>query len=370
MNNKVAVRKCREYDLQEVYRLISDIYESCEGPDVSGKKVLIKPNILTDSDPSRCVSTHPVVVEAMIRFLQDGGATVFAGDSPSIHLRGMKPVKSGIYEVCEKTGVPWIDFMKNPSERTLSKGKIRIASIVDEVDLIISLPKLKNHELVYFTGAIKNTLGLVPGFTKAKQHALHQNRKSFAHFLIDLSEAVMPHFFLMDGIMGMEGQGPGQGTPVNTEVLIGSTNPVALDIIATTIAGYDPMDIPTTSTAILRGIWLKDKGDIIYDGPDLKSVIKEDFKRIPLTKDRNVSFKFISNRLKFLRKIERRPVFIHSDCTGCRECIKICPVNAISMHPEKENHVVLTDSKCIRCFCCSEVCQYKAVTIRRKFFGP
>src|SRR4030042_4091357 len=86
MNNKVAVRKCREYDLQEVYRLISDIYESCEGPDVSGKKVLIKPNILTDSDPSRCVSTHPVVVEAMIRFLQDGGATVFAGDSPSIHL--------------------------------------------------------------------------------------------------------------------------------------------------------------------------------------------------------------------------------------------------------------------------------------------
>jgi uncharacterized protein (DUF362 family) len=369
MNNKAALRKCSEYDLHEVYRHISAIYKSCEGPDVSGKKVLIKPNILTDSDPSRCVCTHPVVMEAMIRFLQAGGAMVFAGDSPSIHLRGMKPMKSGIYQVCEKTEVPWIDFLRHPSERTLAKGKIRIASVIDEVDLIISIPKLKNHELVYFTGAIKNTLGLVPGFTKAKQHALHQNRKSFAHFLVDLNEAVMPDFFLMDGIMGMEGQGPGQGTPVNTEVLIGSTNPVALDIIAATIAGYDPMDIPTTSDAILRKKWLKDKSEITYDGPDLKSVTKEDFKKIQVTREKNISFKFVSNRLKFLRKLERRPVFIRSSCTGCDECIKICQVNAINMHPEKKNYVVLTDSKCIRCFCCAEVCQYKAVTIRRKVFG-
>jgi uncharacterized protein (DUF362 family)/NAD-dependent dihydropyrimidine dehydrogenase PreA subunit len=370
MNNKVAVRKCREYDLQAVYNLISDIYKTCEGPEVSGKKVLVKPNILTDSDPSRSVCTHPVVIEAMIRFLQVSGAVVFVGDSPSIHFRGMKPVKSGIYQVCEKTGVQWIDFIKSPSERELRKGKIKVAGIVNEVDLIISLPKFKNHELVYFTGAIKNTLGLVPGFIKAKQHALHQNRKSFAKFLVDLNEAVLPHFFLMDGITGMEGQGPGQGTPINTEVIIGSANPVALDIVATSIAGYDPLDIPTTSEAIYRGLWLRDKSDIIYDGPDLKSIIREDFKRIPLTHDRNISFKFISNRLKFLRKIERRPVFIHNNCTGCMECIQICPVDAISMHEDKENWVVLTDSKCIRCFCCSEVCQYNAVEIKRKFFGP
>ena len=129
--------------------------------------------------------------------------------------------------------------------RNLRKGRIRIASIAKEADLIISLPKFKNHELVYFTGAIKNTLGLVPGFSKAKQHALHHDRESFCRFLVDLNEAVTPHFFLMDGIMGMEGHGPGQGTPVKTGVLIGSTNPLALDIIASTIAGYDPMEIPT-----------------------------------------------------------------------------------------------------------------------------
>ena len=80
----------------------------------------------------------------------------------------------------------------NPVEKKLKKGKIKIASVVDEVDLIISLPKFKNHELVYFTGAIKNTLGLVPGFSKAKQHAIHQDRNGFGEFLVDLNEANYP----------------------------------------------------------------------------------------------------------------------------------------------------------------------------------
>ena len=369
MNTKVAVRKCNEYDVQEIYSLISDIYKTCEGPDVKNKKVLLKPNILIDCDPSKCVSTHPAVVEAMIRFMQGEGATVFVGDSPSIHIRGFKSTKSGIYQVCEKTGATWVDFMKNPSDVPLRNGKIRIASIVKEVDLIISLPKFKNHELVYFTGAIKNNLGLVPGFTKAKQHGLHHDREKFAAFLTDLTESVTPQFFLMDGIMGMEGPGPGQGIPIRLELLIGSSNPAAIDIIATTIAGYDPKVIPTNAVALSRGKWLKDINDIIYDGPDLKSLIKKDFRRIPASAGKNSLKRFIINRLNKISKLQRRPVFIHENYIGCRECIKMCPQNAIVMHPSKENRVVLTDKKCIRCFCCSEVCQSNAVEIRRKYFG-
>jgi uncharacterized protein (DUF362 family)/NAD-dependent dihydropyrimidine dehydrogenase PreA subunit len=369
MNTKVVVRKCREYDLHEVFNLISEIYKVCDGPEVSGKKILLKPNILIDSNPSKCISTHPVVVEAMIRYLQSKGAVVFVGDSPAVHLRGFKSEKSGIYQVCQKTGATWVDFAIDPYETILKKGKIKIASIVREVDLIISLPKFKNHELVYFTGAIKNTLGLVPGFTKAKQHALHYDRQRFSTFLVDLNEAVLPHFFLMDGIIGMEGPGPAQGIPINTEVLIGSTNPVAMDIIAGTIAGYKPMDIPTNSISTSRGLWLKNINEIIYDGPELQSIIRADFKRFPITGNENIIIKFLKDKLPILKKLERRPVFIHKNCTGCLECIKVCPVVAISMHAEKENWVVLTDKKCIRCFCCSEVCQYNAVEIKRKFFG-
>jgi uncharacterized protein (DUF362 family)/Pyruvate/2-oxoacid:ferredoxin oxidoreductase delta subunit len=369
MNSKIAVRKCSHYDLHEVYDLISEIYYKTGGPDFKNKKVLVKPNILIDDDPAKCISTHPVVVEAMIKFLQSRGATVFAGDSPAVHTQRFHGEKSGIYGVCEKTGAIWVDFSKNPVEKKLRKGRIKIAAIADEVDLIISLPKFKNHELVYFTGAIKNTLGLVPGFSKAKQHAMHQNRNSFGEFLVDLIEAVTPDYFFMDGIMGMEGPGPGGGIPVNTGVLLGSTNPLVLDIIASKIAGYDHMVVPTTRTAFFRKQWLSSEEDIIYDGPELDSIIRHDFKRIPVTGNSNIALQFVTKRIKPLRKLERRPVFIHENCTGCLKCVKICPVEAIKSHPSKRNYIVLTDSKCIRCFCCSEVCTDNAVEIRRKMFG-
>ena len=369
MNNKVAVRKCAEYNYSAVYENISEIYKTCEGPSVKGKKVLVKPNILTDDKPEKCISTHPVVVEAMVRYLQDNGADVYVGDSPAVHLAKFRGEKSGIMGVCKITGAKWVDFSKNASVIIVNKRKLRIASVIKEVDLIISLPKFKNHELMYFTGAVKNTLGLVPGFNKAKQHALHQDRNKFGAFLVDLNESILPHFFLMDAIIGMEGPGPGNGSPYKAGLLMGSSNPLALDIIASTIAGYDPMVIPTNKTAMERSIWLKSRGEIEYTGDNLKTLILNDFNRIPVTTNTNIAVKFIMRRVSFLRRLERRPVFIHELCIGCSKCIKICPQAAIVMHSKKKNYVVLTDKKCIRCFCCSEVCPEKAIEIKKKIFN-
>jgi uncharacterized protein (DUF362 family)/Pyruvate/2-oxoacid:ferredoxin oxidoreductase delta subunit len=370
MNNKISVRSCKEYELHEVYDLIADIYKKSDGPEVKGKKVLLKPNILSDNDPAKCVSTHPVVVEAMIRFMQTKGATVFVGDSPAIHWKGFRAEKSGITSVCETTGATWVDFMVNPVEKKINRRKIRIARIVDQVDLIISLPKLKNHELMYFTGAIKNTLGLLPGFSKAKQHGLYRDRIGFGEFLVDLSEAITPDYFLMDGIMGMEGPGPGpKGIPFATAVLLGSTNPLVLDITASKIVGYNPIVIPTTKTAFFRKRWLRSESEIIYDGPEINSIIKSDFRKIPISGNSSSGLRFILARSNFFRKLERRPVFLHKSCTGCSKCVDICPSDAILPLPFNNQHIVLTDSKCIRCFCCAEVCTDSAVDVRVKMFG-
>lgn len=369
MNNRIAVRKCSEYNLDEIVSLIREIYTTTMGPGVRGKRVLVKPNILSDHDPAKCISTHPVVVEAMIRFLQEEGAVVVVGDSPAIHMSGFTPTKSGIADVCMRTGAEWINFTVNPVDKNLKKGKIKVASIVDRVDLIISLPKFKNHELVYFTGAIKNTLGLVPAFSKTKQHALHHDRDRFSELLVQLNETVTPAYFLMDGIMGMEGPGPARGIPVKLNVLIGSTNPLALDIIASRIAGYNPLVIPTSRIALNRQNWLLSIDDIVYDGLELSGIVKHDFKKIPLSGFGNITVKFIMNRVSFARKLERRPVFLPHNCTACHKCIKICPVQAIKPSASSRNHIMLTDKKCIRCYCCSEVCSDKAVEIRRKVFG-
>lgn len=368
MNNKVVVRKCSEYYYNDVYDNICEIFKSCGGPTFAGKKVLVKPNILSDNNPDKCITTHPVVVEATVKYLQDNGAIVFVGDSPAVHMARFRGEKSGIMEVCEKRGATWVDFSKNPAEIDVNNKKLKIASIINDVDIIVSLPKFKNHELMYFTGAIKNTLGLVPGFNKAKQHALHQDRVKFGEFLVNLNESVLPHFFLMDGIIGMDGAGPGNGNPFRTGLLLGSTNPLALDIIASTIAGYNPIDIPTNKSGIEHGLWLKSIDEIDYDGDDISTLIRKDFNRIRVTGNTNIAIKFVMRRVSFLKRLERRPVFIHEKCSGCSKCIKICPEDAIVLHPRKKNFVVLTDKKCIRCFCCSEVCPENAIDIRRKIF--
>jgi ferredoxin len=151
--------------------------------------------------------------------------------------------------------------------------------------------------------------------------------------------------------------------------LFGSTNPLAVDIIAGRIAGYEPMEIPTTRTALFRKKWLESEDDILYDGPEMSSIVKEGFRKIPVSGNGNISLKFIMNRMKFIRKLERRPVFIHENCTGCQKCVNICPEKAIQPLSYNKSHIVLTDNRCIRCFCCAEVCTDNAVLIRVKVFG-
>ena len=370
MNNKVAIRQCAEYDAQKIQDIIAELYTITGGPDVKGKKVLVKPNILSDNDPAKCVSTHPAVAEAMIRFLQNNGAEVFMGDSPAVHTSKFRADKCGLLQVCETTGAKWVNFNEKAVEKKIDGRNIKIASIVDDVDLIISLPKFKNHELMYFTSALKNTYGLIPGFTKALLHGIYRDMDSFGKLIVELNKSITPHYFLMDAIMGMEGQGPGtHGKPVDIGLLIGSTNPLALDVIACQIAGYNPKSLPTNKIALNEKLWLQSFEDIEYNGPALDTIKKAGFRKIPVSANRNTAIRFLIGRINFLRKLEKRPVFLYDKCTGCQKCVKICPVQAIQPTLSDNRKTILADNKCIRCFCCSEACQDNTVNVKIKIFG-
>ena len=366
MNPIVICRSCTEYELDRILPVLEEIYSQAQGPELAGKTVLLKPNILSDADPNKAVTTHPVFIEAVIRFLQSRKAgKIFLGDSPAIHTASFKPRKSGILDVCERTGVEWVSFGQNTTSLSLPSGKTPVARIVYDVDYFFSLPKLKTHELMSYTGAIKNSFGLIPYLHKAKQHAFHRNSRSMAAFLVDLNEHITPDFIFMDAITAMEGPGPGNGHPFPLHLLLGSTNPLALDVIATKIIGYNPLHIDTNIEGLKRRKWLTAMEEIIVQGcKPVDEYVRNDFKIIQKVSPLKMSFNMVLRRIPFLRSTERRPVFIKKRCAGCKDCVNICPVEALKINPDNPRKVIFANNICIHCFCCSEVCPHNAIEIK------
>jgi ferredoxin len=219
-----------------------------------------------------------------------------------------------------------------------------------------------------FTGAMKNIFGFVPAFNKAKQHVKYPDRYKFGKFFVDLEEVIKPHFHIMDGIMALEGPGPGNGYPKKVNVLLASVNPLALDIIASRIVGYSPLEIPTNKIALERGLLLKNINDIIIKGTDPETIVVKDFKRIVTGSEAGIILKYFKNKIPFLKRFDKRPFFNSRLCISCSKCIDICPVKTLRFDDKNKNKVLINDAKCIRCYCCHEVCRDRAIDIKRKVF--
>jgi len=368
MGSTVAVQRCFEYNPEEIAKHIAWLYMESNGPDPAGKNILLKPNILSDDEVFKATTTHPVVVEAVIRYLQSRGATVFVGDSPTFDTRKFTGEKCGIRQVVDKCGATWVRFNEAAIIRKVGTAEIKITALITKVDLIISLSKLKNHELMILSGAIKNIFGFVPAFNKAMQHVKYPDRYKFGEFFVDLEEAIKPHFHIMDGIIALEGPGPGNGYPKKVNILLASVNPLALDIIASRIVGYNPLEIPTNKIALERGLLLKNIDDIIIKGTDPDTIVVRDFKRIHKGGEAGIIFKYFKKKIPFLRRFNERPVFNSRLCIGCSKCIDICPVKTLHFDNKRKNKVLVNDAKCIHCCCCHEVCREGAIEIKRKVF--
>ncbi|MDR3166710.1 MAG: DUF362 domain-containing protein, partial [Treponema sp.] len=140
-------------------------------PEVGGKTVLLKPNIVMDASPEKAVTTHPAFLEAVIRLVWEGGASrILVGDSPGLQGPNFSGKVSGLGDVTRKMGAEWVDFTRGKKELPCPGGRavrqFTLAGVLAEADYLISLPKLKTHQLMFFTGALKNLFGLVPSLAK------------------------------------------------------------------------------------------------------------------------------------------------------------------------------------------------------------
>jgi uncharacterized protein (DUF362 family)/Pyruvate/2-oxoacid:ferredoxin oxidoreductase delta subunit len=371
MNKKVGLVRCPSYDPEAVYGALKQAVDLAGTLEVKGKTVLLKPNILSDSAPEKAVTTHPAFLEAAIRLVREIGATrILVGDSPAIQPPGFSGKACGLGEVTRKGGAEWVDFAGEKFELPCPEGKLvkkfSLSCAAREADVIISLPKLKTHQLMYFTGAMKNLFGFVPSIAKSPYHARFSSRESFAAMLVDLNLALKPAYAFMDAVVGMEGPGPGSGNPRHIGLVMASSNLLALDAAACSVIGYPPERIPVNREALGRSFWLSSFDEIEYPGLSPAELRLPDFVKIPFKKSRSQFLDFIiPGSIKKLRdSFAAGPKIRREACVLCADCTRICAAGAMSIEGEgKETRVLIDYHRCIRCFCCHEICPAKAIDV-------
>lgn len=365
MKAQVSIRRCGSYDLDELLPAMDGVLEASSFPSVEGKTVLVKPNILSDSLPETCITTHPQFLRAFLRLLKARKAsTILVGDSPNLAPASFSPANCGIAQVCREEGAVWVDFAQDPVTTRIPYTRLALplAAAALKADLLVSLPKLKTHRFLYFTGGVKNLFGLVPGRRKSACHLAFPTRDSFSDFLAGLLKAARPGFCLMDGILGMEGPGPSNGRPRAVGLVLGSRDCAALDLAMCQTIGYEASRMPLLRALARRGL-LPEK--IVY--PDLtpEEAAPLGFERIAPAAEAGASRLSLlpfQPRRSVLRRQRREaaPVFDPVLCVRCLRCVRICPAGALA---PGEGRILLDLSRCIRCYCCQEVCPVGAVAV-------
>lgn len=355
--SKVFSAGVSSYTDKKLAEFINIFFESIKEKLVNAEKILLKPNLLQACAPEKAVTTHPDFLrEIVISLKKNTKAELLIGDSPGANF--------GKYEiVLEKTGLQKIiDEFSLKVIRIETTGKVNFdgfvySSIVNEVDLVINLPKLKTHQLTGLTLAVKNLFGLIPGNVKT---AFHRNNPEDGK----LAQAIYKYFteiekntiHILDGILSHEGDGPSGGSPISTGLVCASVDAVALDITAAKYAGFKPEFCLTTRAALKAGY-------------DISVVENEEVFPAPYFKLKKPIAKSIPYIPPFLKKfaaglVYAKPLILNEKCIKCMLCFKSCPVDAVKV----EDKMLRVEKKeCIECFCCHEVCESEAIIMERSF---
>ncbi len=377
----VAISRCDDYELEKVSIAVKrclSLIGNIETIIKPGMRVLLKLNLLSASlGPERAVNTHPVVIRALVNILkEDYGCDVCIGDSCGSLRTGSTDKAfrvTQIDKIAEDTDAVIVNFDKDEilditNNNAAILKDFKIAKTVKEVDVVVSVPKLKTHGLTRYTGAIKNMFGAIPANGKKNVHLLAPKNRSMAQALVDVFEMVQPHITIMDAVIGMEGNGPNAGDPRKVGLIIAGFDGVALDAVASTIIGFDPMKVPIIRYAHERKLGTADMSIINISGEDISEVLVADFKK-PSSSAQDFASNYIPDFLlaqMFDNSCSSVSSVYEPNCTRCYECIRNCPAKAMSAPDGK---VIVDENKCIGCFCCDEVCNYKAIVMKRTFLG-
>ncbi|RME20678.1 MAG: DUF362 domain-containing protein, partial [Deltaproteobacteria bacterium] len=255
-------------------------------------------------------------------------------------------------ELLEPLGVEVIDLVEEVElERPPPFPRLKLARAVVEADVVINLAKLKTHALCGMTLAVKNCFGCVVGLGKAQWHVrAHSNVGQFSRMLVEVCRAVRPALSIVDGIVAMDGNGPGSGRPRQAGLLAASADPFVLDRVIAGLCGLGSSDVTTFAHDGLDGGL-----DVEFTGlrPEELSISGW---RMPRSRSRGIRrIPWLSDRLV------PTPRFDNGKCTSCGQCVKLCPVNALEL---RNKRVEFDSRRCVHCLCCQETCPEGAISAR------
>ena len=328
--------------------------------ELRGKKILIKPNLLRASEAKEGIVTHPAVLRAVVEKVETmDPASIVVGDNPglfgygeneeSFKITGLMEAAKGYYQNIGNDSQK-VDFNAD------FMPTVSLSRIVLDADIIISLPKFKTHGLTVITGAIKNSYGFLPGAQKANLHKAAGSPERFHEVIVNVFRLRVPDLFILDAVVGMEGNGPASPDLRNIGLILASSNAVALDSVMAMMMGCDPGRLHFLQKAKEAGLGDYDPSTIQVIG-ELKRL--PDFKLPPLGGQaifRNETMQAMIHQRTLLR-----PQADPELCTGCGICVEQCPVSALTMNDDLPQ---VDADTCITCFCCQEICPEKAMTLR------
>lgn len=368
----VSIVPCTDYEPSTVRAALERAIREAGGlPELTGKRVGIKANLVSAMKPEEAATTHPALLASLVRLLLEWGAReVVVGDSPGglytpafVH-RVYRT--AGLDAVVEAGGLLNEDFSQKSTvyEQAAALKTFTYTGWIDTCELLIDFCKLKSHGMMGMSNAVKNLFGIIPGTMKPEYHFRFPEQDDFADMIVDLAEFTKPALSICDAVVGMEGNGPTQGVPRQIGAIMASSDPHSLDMVAARIIGLRPSEVPTLAAAQRRGLAPESLDGIQVVGP-LSELCLSDFKNVAVRR----SLRFSGNGRWYSRAfsavagklLSSRPI-LRKGCISCRKCHDICPAKAIEMRNGKP---MINRDKCIRCFCCQEFCPVGAMQVYR-----
>ncbi len=358
MGKSTVIIRQASYDYRTLRPIIFEIADTfCSGLIRPGSRVVIKPNLLAPAPPEKAMITHPLVVKAVAEYVIQKGGLVQISDSQAMGSFERVLNESGLRNALKGFAVKFKEF-KESVEIDVGEPFRRIEMAKDAVDadLLINLPKLKTHTQMLMTLGVKNLFGCIVGLRKPEWHLrTGVNRELFASLLVRIHNTIRPAVTILDGILSMEGEGPGKsGTPRKLGIIAGSNDANALDITICRMLRIEPLNVLTIKAAG----HISDTIEVIGDVPAIENFKTPDI--TPLVFGPRILRGFMR------RHLVQRPLPNPSSCRLCGECWKYCPARAILRDGSR---IRIDYEKCIRCYCCIEVCPHAALQTKEPILG-